>query len=67
MRVSAVGWLYESLERTREVARWTVEVTHNHPEGVKGAEATASSIYMARKGASKEEIKKYIINFNAGE
>jgi ADP-ribosylglycohydrolase len=60
MRVSAVGWLYDSLERTREVARWTAEVTHNHPEGVKGAEATATAIYMARKGVSKEEIKKYI-------
>jgi ADP-ribosylglycohydrolase len=60
MRVSAVGWLYDSLERTREVARWTAEVTHNHPEGVKGAEATASAIYMARNGASKEEIKNHI-------
>jgi O-acetyl-ADP-ribose deacetylase (regulator of RNase III)/ADP-ribosylglycohydrolase len=60
MRVSAVGWLYDSLERTREVARWTAEVTHNHPEGVKGAEATASAIYIARNGASKEEINKYI-------
>jgi O-acetyl-ADP-ribose deacetylase (regulator of RNase III)/ADP-ribosylglycohydrolase len=60
MRVSAVGWLYDSLERTREVVRWTAEVTHNHPEGVKGAEATASAIYMARNGASKEEIKNHI-------
>ena len=47
MRVSAVGWLYDSLERTREVARATANVTHNHPEGIKGAEATASAIYMA--------------------
>jgi ADP-ribosylglycohydrolase len=60
MRVSAVGWLYDNLERTREVARWTAEVTHNHPEGVKGAEATASAIYLARNGVSKEEIKTYI-------
>ena len=58
MRVSAVGWLYDSLDRTREVARATAEVTHNHPEGVKGAEATASAIYMARTGKTKEEIKK---------
>ena len=60
MRVSAVGWLYDSLERTREVARATANVTHNHPEGIKGAEATASAIYMARKESSKEEIKEYI-------
>jgi len=61
MRVSAAGWLYDSLERTREVARATAAVTHNHPEGIKGAEATASAIYMARTGSSKEEIKEYII------
>lgn len=39
MRVSAAGWLYDSMERTREVARATANVTHNHPEGIKGAEA----------------------------
>ena len=60
MRVSAAGWLYDSMERTREVARATANVTHNHPEGIKGAEATASAIYMARNGSSKEEIKEYI-------
>ena len=60
MRVSAVGWLYDSLERTREVARATAEVTHNHPEGIKGAESTAAAIFMARNGKSKEEIKEYI-------
>ena len=61
MRVSSVGWLYDSLERTREVARLTADVTHNHPEGIKGAEATAAVIYMARNGASKEEMKEYVI------
>lgn len=61
MRVSAAGWLYETLERTREVARATAEVSHNHLEGIKGAEATASIIFMARNGKSKEEIKEYII------
>ena len=60
MRVSAAGWLYDSIERTREVARATANVTHNHPEGIKGAEATASAIYMARNESSKEEIKEYI-------
>ena len=60
MRVSPAGWLYDSLERTREVARWTAEVTHNHPEGVKGAESVAAAIYMARTGCSQEEIRSYI-------
>ena len=60
MRVSAAGWLYDSMERTREVARATAEVTHNHPEGIKGAECTAAVIYMGRTGASKEEIAEYV-------
>ncbi len=60
MRVSAAGWLYDSLEKTRTVAKATANVTHNHPEGIKGAEATASAIFMARNGSSKKEIKKYI-------
>lgn len=62
MRVSSIGWFFDSLQRTREVARWSAEVTHNHPEGIKGAEAIASAIYMARTGATKEEILKYIIS-----
>ncbi len=61
MRVSSAGWLYDSLERTREVARATAEVTHNHPEGIKGAESTAAAIFLARTGSSKKEIKQYII------
>ena len=60
MRVSAVGWLYPTLERTREVAAYTAEVTHNHPEGIKGAEATASCIFMARNGAGKDAIKECV-------
>ena len=60
MRVSSVGWLFETLERTREVARWSAEVTHNHPEGIKGAESTASVIWMARNGYTKPQIKEYI-------
>ena len=62
MRVAAAGWMFDDLDTTRKVARWTSEVTHNHPEGVKGAEATASAIFMARTGRNKEEIKDYIIN-----
>ena len=60
MRVSPVGWFYDTIERTREVARWTSEVTHNHPEGINGAESTAVAIFMARNGASQEEIKRYL-------
>lgn len=62
MRVSSVGWLFDSLEETRRYARLTAEVTHNHPEGIKGAEATASAIFLARTGKSKSEIKDYIIS-----
>ena len=60
MRVSSVGWLFDTIERTREVARWSAEVTHNHEEGIKGAEATAAAIFFARNGKSKAEIKAYI-------
>ena len=60
MRVSPVGWFYDTLDKTIEVARWSAEVTHNHPEGIKGAKATAAAIFMARNGSSKEEIKEFI-------
>ena len=60
MRVSAVGWCYDSLERTRKVARWSAEVSHNHPEGIKGAESVASAIFLLRNGSTKEEVKDYI-------
>lgn len=60
MRVSAVAWIYDNLETVRSMARLSAAVTHNHPEGIKGAEATASAIYLARTGKSKEEIKAYI-------
>ena len=60
MRVSSVGWLFDDMETTRRAARISAEVTHNHPEGIKGAEATAAAIFLARNGASKNEIKEYI-------
>jgi len=60
MRVSAVAWLYDDLETVRTMARLSAEVTHNHPEGIKGAEATASAIFLARTGKSKAELKAYI-------
>ena len=60
MRVSAAGWLCDTLEETRRLARLSADVTHNHPEGIKGAEATASAIFLARTGHDKEEIRAYI-------
>jgi len=59
MRASAAGWLYDDLSETRHMAALTAEVSHNHPEGIKGAEATAAAIFMARTGSSKAEIKAY--------
>lgn len=65
MRVSSVGWLFDDLETVRHMARLSAEVTHNHPEGIKGAEATAIAIYLARTGSTKAEIKAYIeVNFH---
>lgn len=61
MRVSSIGWLFDELERVRRIARWSAEVSHNHIEGIKGAECTAAVIYLARTGHSKEEIKDYVI------
>ena len=60
MRVATAGWLYDTIERTREVARATANVSHNHPEGVKGAECTAAVIFLGRTGSSKEAIKEYV-------
>ena len=60
MRVSAISWLYDNIDDVRHVARLSAEVTHNHPEGIKGAESVASTIFLARQGKSKEDIKKYI-------
>ena len=60
MRVSSVGWISESEEDVIYFSRLVTEVSHNHPEGIKGAEATASAIFLARTGSSKSEIKAYI-------
>lgn len=60
MRVSPVAWVANSLEECLDLAKKSAEITHNHSEGIKGAQATAAAIYMARTGSTKEEIKKYI-------
>ena len=60
MRVSSAGWLYNTLAETRQAAADTAFVTHNHPEGVKGAEATAAVIWAAHNGWTKEQIREYV-------
>jgi len=60
MRVSPVGWAYDTLEKTIEEAAGSAECTHNHPEGIKGAEATAAAMFLARNGYSKVEIKDFV-------
>lgn len=60
MRVSAVGFAFSTLEGTLKVAKTSAEVTHNHPEGIKGAQATAAAIFLARTSRSKDEIRQYI-------
>ena len=65
MRVSAVGYAFDTLDETLQVAKISAEVTHNHPEGIKGTMATAAAIYMARHMATKAEIRDYL-EANAG-
>ena len=60
MRVAAAGWLFDTLDKTLEMAKVTAEVTHNHPEGIKGAQVTAAAIFLARTGHSKPEIRQYV-------
>lgn len=63
MRVSPVGWYAKTLEEAELIARATAEVSHNHPEGIKGAVATAGAVFLARDGKAMEEIKEYISKF----
>lgn len=62
MRVSPVGFAYSTLEETLEMAKRSAEVTHNHPEGIKGAQATAAAIFLARTGHTKKQIQEYVQN-----
>ncbi|MBQ2963534.1 MAG: ADP-ribosylglycohydrolase family protein [Clostridia bacterium] len=63
MRVSPVAWFASSLEECEKLARATAEVTHNHPEGIKGAVSVAGAIYLARTGHTMDEIKEYVSKF----
>lgn len=72
MRVSPVGWIAETEQEVKDLSKKVTEVTHNHPEGLKGAEVTAMCIFYARMGYSKDFIRKYVeskydINFDYEE
>ena len=60
MRVSPVGWFFDTLEMTEKAAEVSAAVTHDHSEGIKGAQATAAAIFLARNNKPKKEIKYYI-------
>ena len=62
MRASAVGWMFDTIEETERAAELSASITHNHPEGIKGAQAAAAAIFLARTGSGKEEIREYIQN-----
>ena len=61
MRVSSVAWFFDNLEDVEKFAEISALPTHNHPEGIKGAQAVASAIFLARNGKTKSEIKNYIM------
>ena len=61
MRISPVGWVADSEEEVKYLSRVLTEISHNHLEGIKGAEAIAMAVYLARIGKSKEEIKERMI------
>ncbi|MDO5445908.1 MAG: ADP-ribosylglycohydrolase family protein [Eubacteriales bacterium] len=60
MRISAVGFAAESVEQAQEMSAAVTKISHNHPEGMKGAEATAVAIVLARQGKIKDEIRQYV-------
>lgn len=74
MRVSAVGFAFSDIQTVLQKAKESAEVTHNHPEGIKGAQAVAAAVFLARNGYSKEAVKKYMkknfaynLNFSIAE
>ena len=60
MRVSPVAWAFSDLETVEKYAALSAGVTHNHPEGIKGAQAVAGSIFLARTGHTKDDIRSYV-------
>ncbi|MDR2479201.1 MAG: ADP-ribosylglycohydrolase family protein [Treponema sp.] len=62
MRASPIGWYCNSIDEVLAEAKKSAEVTHNHPEGIKGAQAVAAAVYLARTGKSKDAIKAFIVD-----
>jgi ADP-ribosylglycohydrolase len=60
MRISPAGFAYDDLKTVLEKAKEFTEITHNHPEGIKGGQSAAAAIFLARTGKSKDEIREYI-------
>lgn len=63
MRVSAVGWLFDTLYEVQKMAALSASPTHNHPEGIKGARAVAGAVFLARTLKNKDAIKRYVESF----
>ncbi len=62
MRTSPVGWAFSTIEDVMEKAEQYASITHNHPEGIKGAQAVAACIFLARSGHSKDSIREFVVN-----
>lgn len=62
MRISPCGWIGKDLEEVKKLSRLVTEVTHNHPEGIKGAEAVSCAVYLARTGAELDQIRDFIMD-----
>lgn len=60
MRVSACGWVGQTNDEVVRLAKAVTEVTHNHPEGIKGAEAAALAVFFTRKGATQEALREFV-------
>jgi ADP-ribosylglycohydrolase len=60
MRVSPVAWFYNDLDQVLQAALHSAEITHNHPEGIRGAQAVAACVFLARSGSDKMQIRKYV-------
>ena len=70
MRCSSVGWLFDDEDSVLEEAKKSAEITHNHPEGIKGAQAVALGVLMGRKGSSKRKIKEkleFLFDYNLSQ
>ena len=63
MRVSPIAWICDTLDDTLKLAKASSEVTHNHPEGIKGAEVVAGAIFLAKSGASRDDIRKFVLQY----